>query len=34
VIRKLFWSVVLTVLVAVVVDSLPDVARYLKIRAM
>ena len=33
-IRRLFLSAVLVVLAAVVVKSLPDVARYLKMREM
>jgi hypothetical protein len=34
VIRRLVWSALFTVLVAAVVRSLPDIARYLKIREM
>lgn len=33
-IRRLIWSLVFALLAALVVKSLPDVARYLKIREM
>jgi hypothetical protein len=33
-IRRLVWSLVFALIAGIVVKSLPDIARYLKIRAM